>query len=789
MTSKIKGKPSFFLFLLIMAAFFAFSTYVRFPKDSYGYVNSDATYHVLLTMQAYDETSPSVHRFLPIQTFGDESNKWINNGPSLIQDKNGNNFYVSFSPLGFYAPYFFCKIFHLDLTANSIYLFNSMLMMICALFTGVIMYMIFKSLTIFWIAAFSYVCLPEMLFTQGIVYWHHSLAQVLLLIQTATFISIFVFKKTTWFFYLILAITCFLYPYLEWTGFVSNVGIALGMIVLNLGVEQDDDGRKRISLGVRTIVQIAAIGIITIAAAFYFVYRFTSIAPFDQVLSMLFSRAEARNEASFLTLLSGYFNSYSTILIAIAVLLVIVLAVKKSRMAFCSLFQNRTIFAIILVFVFPLVENIVLKEHAIMYTFDRLKASSVIIFLFCATVFALLKIAYSAIVLPIISILLFASFGLWQYNRKIIVMSQYSDTTALRDYLQDQYLLNKKGLLVRDGWRAWGHLQTMYHRNIYCTIIYGDSYLHDIANQGDYRYLVTLYATSGISDTCCYTLAWVRDLKENKSFIIKAANGEVKEVPPSEFYLTDGFWEKGYYRQSGGFFVLNTETNRTKYQSGGSVLLPDGSQRTITGTSVYDYYLNVYTEGEPFVSDLFPHQLEVIPKPTSFYLTDGNWERGYYRHSGGFFVENTKDNQERYSPGAYVQLPDGSRRQITNTAANGQYLNVYTDGGPFATDILPDQLEVVDDWASFYLTDDNWERGYLRQSGGFFVKNTESNRGKYTAGASVQLPDGSRRTITYTVESLDRYLNVYTDGEPFVADVFPHQLEVIPSTIQPAVDQ
>ena len=41
---------------------------IRYPQGDINFVNSDATYHTLLTMQAYDETPASVHKFLPIVT-------------------------------------------------------------------------------------------------------------------------------------------------------------------------------------------------------------------------------------------------------------------------------------------------------------------------------------------------------------------------------------------------------------------------------------------------------------------------------------------------------------------------------------------------------------------------------------------------------------------------------------------------------------------------------------------------------------------------------------------------
>ena len=92
---------------------------------------------------------------------------------------------------------------------------------------------------------------------------------------------------------------------------------------------------------------------------------------------------------------------------------------------------------------------------------------------------------------------------------------------------------------------------------------------------------------------------------------------------------------------------------------------------------------------------------------------------------------------------------------------------------------VPNDLsELYDSWKSFYLTDGNWERGYFKQSGGFFVKNTKENRELYVVDAFVLLPDGSQRKII-RIQNNMQYLNVFTEGDSFITDLFPHQLEVI----------
>ena len=105
-----------------------FSSLLRFPKDfqNINFTNADATYHTLLTMQAYDETDASIHHYLPIVTLGKNSDKHIPWG-ATIPDKYGNYYYTSFSPFGFFLPYLFCKLFSLPIEFTSLYVFNSIL--------------------------------------------------------------------------------------------------------------------------------------------------------------------------------------------------------------------------------------------------------------------------------------------------------------------------------------------------------------------------------------------------------------------------------------------------------------------------------------------------------------------------------------------------------------------------------------------------------------------------------------------------------------------------------------
>ncbi len=180
------------------------SCFLRFPNSHQNFENSDATYHVLLTMKAYDSTHASVHHFLPIVSLGNDEDKNIPCG-ATVSDRFGNYYYTSFSPAGFVAPYIFVKIFNLSINEISLYLFNSILYILCFIMTTILFVKLFNDrLSVQFIVLLVtaiYLFQPEILHSQGIVYWHQSLFQLLFLIQLNLFVRLK--SKIQWVFFFI----------------------------------------------------------------------------------------------------------------------------------------------------------------------------------------------------------------------------------------------------------------------------------------------------------------------------------------------------------------------------------------------------------------------------------------------------------------------------------------------------------------------------------------------------------------------------------------------------------
>ncbi len=116
-------RKAIFVVALSMAALALCVSAYKFREGEIDYRNSDATWHTLLTIEAYNETPMSDHLFLPLVSLGREEDKYIPWGGG-VPDKNGNYYYISFSPAGYALPWLFMKVLSLPVNEKSLYLFT-----------------------------------------------------------------------------------------------------------------------------------------------------------------------------------------------------------------------------------------------------------------------------------------------------------------------------------------------------------------------------------------------------------------------------------------------------------------------------------------------------------------------------------------------------------------------------------------------------------------------------------------------------------------------------------------
>lgn len=341
---------------------------MKYRGGEINYQNSDATWHTLLTMEAYDETPIRIHKFLPIVSLGSADDKFISWG-GTIPDEYGNYYYTSFSPAGYVLPYLFVKLLGLPISEVSLYYFNTALFVISAVLWVILLDRVYldnsnKGILLL-IGALTYIFSPELFHGMGIVYWHQSLMQVTLLIQV---LSYFLWKKDDskhgkrifW-------VMTLVNPYIEWTGYIANVGFAIMELFINR--------KDKLFKSWRNPVKIA---VLSVSSFIIFSLHYLSVVSTMDFLRALKNRFLDRSFSSTTRLadvFGGYINSFLFLWLLLAILIIWNVA-KSGKLEF----KNR---CLLFITTFLILENIIMKQHAYSYTYDRMKMIFLLSLIIC----------------------------------------------------------------------------------------------------------------------------------------------------------------------------------------------------------------------------------------------------------------------------------------------------------------------------------------------------------------------------------------------------------------------
>ena len=361
-------KRKLFLIFTVMIFIIVIISFSRYKSGDINYKCSDATWHTILTLKSYDETSINEHKFLPIVSLGEKDDKYIPWG-ATVPDSKGNYYYTSFSPAGYVIPYIFIKIFNLSISESSLYIFNSILLMLSTFLWGLLLYEIYKKnknvFIIMFIGLLTFIFSPEILHGMGIVYWHQSVMQVTLLIQILSYYKMknSNSKLSKIVFYTFSLIN----PYIEWTGYVANVGFALAEFIYYFKKDKK-----------KAFFKVFILGIITCLSFCIFSLHYLTVLDRTLFFRALKNRFMSRNVSSgvpIVNVFSGYLSSFLYLWLLILILII------------WNFIKNKKIVLkhglLFLVLFFPVLENIIMSQHAIQYSYDRMKLIFGISFLIC----------------------------------------------------------------------------------------------------------------------------------------------------------------------------------------------------------------------------------------------------------------------------------------------------------------------------------------------------------------------------------------------------------------------
>lgn len=375
MTSIYRNKNiQFLLGLLTVLLLIIISLIVKIGdiEKTTGSRNLEATYHVILTMKAMEENPVGKYLFLPTVSLGGDNDKNIPWGATVPTKKflsgGGSYIYTSFPPLGFVAPYLTFKTFCIDINQRNLAYFSFCIGAIVAIVFYILLFYlliqnkcdkdistagaIFGSL----VAIFS--C--EALQSHGIVYWCQSFYQIVLLLCLCCVVK--VLKGSGSFYKNCLLFLVFLGAMTEWTGYVFAMGLAAWLWLM----QNDKNSFRRLSIWVVLAVLVA--GIVTVT-------HFSIALGTKETIMAFLGRFFARNAVAgnFRDLFRGYILSYGFFLI-IFVFSFSVLCFKFCINRMNKDYDVRLFVCIFFLSIIPLIENIVMLQHASQFSFDRLKA-------------------------------------------------------------------------------------------------------------------------------------------------------------------------------------------------------------------------------------------------------------------------------------------------------------------------------------------------------------------------------------------------------------------------------
>lgn len=479
------------LSIIISLILIIISISLRIPKNGINYKSSDATYHTLYTMKCYDDTPVTIHKFLPLVSLGEEGDKNIPWGACIL-GKHGNFYYTSFSAFGFVVPFLFVKLFRLPININSIYILNSILCVATLITMIAIFCQLFKKYidksTIILLTSISYLFFTEVMQSQGAVFWVHSIFQFLIGIQFLLFMN-FQNKKAKIGFY----IMCVIMPFAEWTGFISNFAFAIVFFI------KDAINNKKISI--QCLKKTLFIGFLTLLSLLLFCLHFLmNIEPdvfFESLKIRFLSRAFTVSNVNVKDLINGYFLSYKYMILLDIFMFIFIVCIKKLRIKLWELikeYKDAVIF-----FILIQLENIIMLQHAVSYTYDRLKFAYILLLVFfiMLSTFSIIKNKSKNLILlsTLIILILTSVLNIRNYTPKnspnyLYNINYQDNNNTIVNYIKENY--NDENSIVCSNGIVRGYTNLLFGRGIYELREY-DSCI-ELLNDKNKDYLIYIYS-------------------------------------------------------------------------------------------------------------------------------------------------------------------------------------------------------------------------------------------------------------------------------------------------------
>jgi hypothetical protein len=449
------------VFVLAILLIFSLSLRQKDFKNVPGAQNLEATYHTLLTITALNESPAKNHWYLPTISLGKELDKNISWG-ATVPTKTGDYIYTSFPPLGFLAPYFWFKSFGAEPSVKNLAYFNFFIGSLSAFVLFLLLVNLLKfngyspwvSMAGALIGSTIGIFSREALQSHGIIYWSHSLYQPILI-----FSLYFIFKYLTSetkerrrLYEAAIIVMVFLSPLTEWTAYVFNVGLIFLLWLKNRNLPP-----------ARTLA--IKIFITTAIAAALTVIHFGLAIGFRPTIGTLLARFLERNTStgSIVALIQGYGLSYGLFILITLTILALSYFCNKQQVTGA---RQQITFFIFIAACIPLLENIIMLQHATQFSFDRLK------FIFPTSLilaFSFARFNIKLRVLLLLFILLACFYGYKSYTTDMNIYTSWSSIDAENKKLASQILrkVDIECTMFSSKLGVRGYAPLLFHRGIY----------------------------------------------------------------------------------------------------------------------------------------------------------------------------------------------------------------------------------------------------------------------------------------------------------------------------------
>jgi hypothetical protein len=430
-------------------------------ETTVGAQNLEASYHALLTVHALGESPPSHHWLLPTVTLGRPGDKAIPWG-GTIPTASGDYVYTSFQPAGFLAPYLTFKLLGITPSVEHLALFSAGIGLVSALLLFALLY---RLLTYAgrdpWPAATAAMagCIiglfsREALQSFGVIYWVHELYQPVLIVSLYACFRYLAAEpagtRGAWF----VILMAFLGPLVEWTAYVFNAGTVL---LLWFVVDERAASRR---LAIRIVAATALAGLLTVL---HFSLA-AGVLPTLMAFARRFFNRSAMASAHAGNSFAEYALSYGLFLIVIAALLLVLLLWHRTHRPIAK--RERVLLMVFALAAIPLAENLLLLQHAMQFSFDRLKfiipAAFIIAFGFAAARFWLRAVIGLGLILASMQ-------GYRAYLGDIDARSSWTATDAANRALVAEVgrAIDPECAVLASPLKVRGYANLLFHRGIH----------------------------------------------------------------------------------------------------------------------------------------------------------------------------------------------------------------------------------------------------------------------------------------------------------------------------------